>query len=230
MSNAETTPKKRRWYHNIADAYRLTQEAYPWMRWALLAILVLVFGGSIVLGISTGRWIWYPLLGLMLALLAMMVLLSLYTRRASYAQIDGQPGATVAVLQQTRGWNTEQEPVGINPRTQDMVFRTVGRPGVVLLVEGPINRTKRLVRDEERKVRRSVTNVPVHTIYVGNGEGQVPLRGLERAMRKLPKKLTRQQVAVVAKRLSSLGAMRLPIPKGIDPMRARPDRKGLRGR
>ncbi|MGO2739556.1 MAG: DUF4191 domain-containing protein, partial [Cellulosimicrobium funkei] len=34
----------------------------------------------------------------------------------------------------------------------------------------------------------------------------------------------------VSKRLRALGVSRLPIPKGIDPTRARPDRKGLKGR
>ena len=37
-------------------------------------------------------------------------------------------------------------------------------------------------------------------------------------------------MAEVTKRLKSLGGAGLPVPKGIDPMRARPDRKGMRGR
>jgi hypothetical protein len=42
--------------------------------------------------------------------------------------------------------------------------------------------------------------------------------------------LTKQEAAAVNKRLKALGAARPPVPKGIDPLRARPDRKGLRGR
>ncbi len=37
-----------------------------------------------------------------------------------------------------------------------------------------------------------------------------------------------EQVLIVI--LNALGAVRLPVPKGVDPMRARPDRKGMRGR
>lgn len=230
MSSQSTVPAKRRWYHNIADAYRVTQASFPWMKWALIGLFVVIFGGALAWGIASGHWLYIPFLGLLLALLAMMILLSMYTRRASYMQIEGQPGASAAVMQQIKGWNMEQEPVGMNPRTQDMVFRAVGRPGVVLVIEGPVSRTKRIVGDEERKLRRILPNVDIHKLYVGNGEGQVKLGKLESAMRKLPKKLTKQEVAAVVKRLSSLGAMKLPIPKGIDPYKARPDRRGMRGR
>jgi hypothetical protein len=37
-------------------------------------------------------------------------------------------------------------------------------------------------------------------------------------------------VSVVNKRLKSLGGMKPPIPKGIDPTRARVDRKAMRGK
>ena len=46
----------------------------------------------------------------------------------------------------------------------------------------------------------------------------------------LPKSLNKQEVHVVDKRVSTLGSAKLPIPKGIDPTRARPDRRAMRGR
>jgi aminomethyltransferase len=67
-------------------------------------------------------------------------------------------------------------------------------------------------------------------IQAGDGEGQVPLRKLPRAVQRLKPTLTKQETAEVIKRLTALGAIRLPVPKGVDPMRARPDRKGMRGR
>ena len=42
--------------------------------------------------------------------------------------------------------------------------------------------------------------------------------------------LTKLEADQVKKRLKALGGARLPIPKGVDPMRARPDRKAMRGR
>ena len=48
-------------------------------------------------------------------------------------------------------------------------------------------------------------------------------------MGKMKNELTKTEVSTVSKRISSLGN-RLPIPKGIDPYKARPDRKAARGR
>ena len=45
-------------------------------------------------------------------------------------------------------------------------------------------------------------------------------------MKKLSKSITKLEISAVDKRLSTLGSARLPIPKGIDPNRARPDRRG----
>ena len=74
-----------------------------------------------------------------------------------------------------------------------------------------------------------ITNVPIHVIKSGNGEGQVPLNKLTKQLRGLDNKLTKQEVQVVHRRMNTL-QNRLPIPKGVDPTRARPDRKSMRGR
>jgi hypothetical protein len=42
--------------------------------------------------------------------------------------------------------------------------------------------------------------------------------------------LTKEEVSAVNKRLKSLGGLRPPIPAGMDPQRARVDRKAMRGR
>ena len=57
--------------------------------------------------------LWYWLfLSILLALMVDMIILSMTVRRASYAQIEGMPGATKAVLDQIgRGWYVESEPV-----------------------------------------------------------------------------------------------------------------------
>jgi len=51
----------------------------------------------------------------------------------------------------------------------------------------------------------------------------VPLNQIARKMNKLKGELTKTEVSAVSKRISSLGG-RLPIPKGIDPYKARPTR------
>jgi hypothetical protein len=110
------------------------------------------------------------------------------------------------------------------------VFRGVGKAGVVLVSEGPPHRVGRLLEQERKKVSRILSNVPVTLIQCGDAEGQVPLTKVARAVTKLKSTLTRAEVAEISKRLKAIGGMKLPIPKGIDPTRARPDRKGMRGR
>jgi len=101
---------------------------------------------------------------------------------------------------------------------------------VVLVSEGPAARVGKLLESEKRRVARVLPNVPIHLIQYGNEEGQVPINRLVRTVQKLKGKLTAAETAEIAKRLKALGAIRLPVPKGIDPMRARPDRRGMRGR
>lgn len=227
----QTAPKKRRWYHNVADAYRLVVKAKPGFRWMLWGSALGVIVLFVVIGLLVDHPIYLGILGVLVSTLVAMSLLAFQTRKTAYGQIEGRPGAAGAVLGEIRrGWNVEKEPVAVNPRTQDLVYRIVGRAGVVLVSEGPAHRVAKMLKDEERKVARVAQNTPVHHVQVGPDEGQVPLTKLESRLRKLPRALTKAEVAEVAHRLRALQSSKMPIPKGVDPMRARPDRKGMRGR
>lgn len=123
-----------------------------------------------------------------------------------------------------RGWILKDEPVAFN-RHQDLVFLAVGRPGVVLVTEGPTNRVRDLVTSERKRISRVLPNVPIHVINAGQSEDQTDLVDVSKKMKKLPKSITKLEISAVDKRLTTLTANRLPIPKGIDPNRARPNRR-----
>ena len=53
---------------------------------------------------------------------------------------------------------------------------------------------------------------------------------IARKVQRLKPKLTKAEKEEVERRLRALGGQQLPIPKGVDPMRVRPDRKAMRGR
>ena len=113
-------------------------------------------------------------------------------------------------------------PVAVSPRTQDAVYRAVGKPGVVLIGEGPRSRTKRMLDDEQRNVKRIVPNVPVHIIHVGPDADSVPLEKLPKSITRIKKAISKAEVYAVSNRLNSLSKSgSLPIPKGIDPTKAR---------
>lgn len=226
-----TKVKKTRWYRQVWQAYTMTRSSDPAVTWWVLGSFVGVMAIGAILGAVFHQQVYLLIVAFPFALLAGMFVLARRAETAAYAQLDGQPGAARAALGTIRrGWTFPEEPVAVDPRTQDIVFRGIGRPGVVLVSEGPSHRATRLLEAERKRTARLVAGVPITLIQTGDGEGQVPLRKLPRAVQKLKPKLTKQETAEVIKRLNALGAMRMPVPKGIDPTKARPDRKGMRGR
>jgi hypothetical protein len=135
--------------------------------------------------------------------------------RAAFGQMEGQPGAAAAVLDNIgRGWATTPA-VAMN-RSQDVVHRAVGKAGIVLVAEGNPNRVKSLLAAEKKKMNRIVADVPVHDVIVGDGEGQVGLKKLRTTLLKYPRVLTGPQVTATNDRLRALGDLmsNMPVPKG----------------
>ena len=230
-AKAGKAPKKPGRLSQLRQVFTMTRKSDPaviwWMLLAFLApVLVLLLVGLLV-----DMIIYLTLIGVMLGVLAAMIVLARRAEKAAYSQIAGQPGASSAALRTLRrGWNVEEQPVAVDPRTQDLVFRAVGRPGVVLVSEGPLPRAGRLAEQERKRIARILPNVPIHVLHSGDGEGQIPLRKLSSTVTRLKPAIDKAAVSEIARRLRAMGAARPPIPKGIDPMRMRPDRKGVRGR
>jgi F0F1-type ATP synthase assembly protein I len=208
----------------IREVFNMTRRHDPMVPWLMLLAFLGVVAVSLVVGLLLNNWITGLIIGIPLGFLAATFILSRRAERAAFAQIENQPGASGAALSTLkRGWITEEQPVAVNPRTQDAVFRAVGRPGVVLVAEGPTHRVRPLIEGERKKLARILPNVTIHVIETGRGEGQVPISQVAKKMNKLNNELTKTEVSAVSKRISSLGT-RLPIPKGVDPYKARPQR------
>ena len=227
----------------IRQAYSAIKSLDPNIGWWML--LAAVGAAAVVIGIGFlvgGWWRWYAVaVAIPSALLAAVVVMNRRGNTAMYGALEGQPGAAGAALtgMGRRGWYAPQEPVAIDgargTRPSDMVdaamvFRALGRPGIVLIGEGPTARVTRLLKQEEKKVARVAPGVPVHLWVVGDGEDQVPVKKISGRLTRMRPVLTKAETAVVNKRLKSLGGVRPPIPKGVDPTRARVDRKAMRGK
>lgn len=202
---------------------RLDSLALPLMIAAFLIPIALVTTATLIFNDSLFIQILWIVTSVFVGLLLAMMIMSRRAERAAMKQMEGRPGAVGSILKSgLRGtWRTSEMPVGINPKTQDAVYRAVGRPGIVLIVEGQKGRLERLIREQRTQLARTVKNVPVHTLYIG-GDSELKLGGLTKAMRKLPRQLSKPEVIQVANRLASMGQLNLPIPKGIDPNRVRP--------
>jgi Domain of unknown function (DUF4191) len=234
MAARSTAPEKRPgFFSQIRTLFTFTRKAYPWLPWLLVGILVV----GIAIGVGIGLLIppfaiWslilWGLTGLMLGVLGSLMTMTRLSTSAMYKQIDGMPGAAGHVLSTSlgRNWQSSEMPVGVNPKTQEAVYRAIGRGGIVVVGEGARGRLTRLVNDERSKAQRVATGVPVHVIYVGHGEDEVTIAKLAPTIKAFPKKIDRATMAAVIKRLDSVSQSlaSLPIPKGIDPSKARAPR------
>jgi hypothetical protein len=116
-------------------------------------------------------------------------------------------------------WRVTQ---GVAGTTQlDAVHRVIGRPGVILVAEGAPHRVKGLLAQEKKRVARVVGSTPIYDVVVGNDEGQVPLKKLQRHLQKLPRNISAAQMETLEARLSALGTRTAALPKGPLPQGAK---------
>jgi hypothetical protein len=213
MAKKDKTEKiKTPRFKEIRDAYKVTKSVKPWIGALLTAIAITVFAMAITLGVIGGHPIYAGFIGFPLSILSALLVFTRIASTAAYASIEGQVGAGASVLMAIRkGWTTTPA-VAVN-RNQDMVHRSVGRGGIVLTGEGGSG-VRQMLQDERKKSERYAPGAPITEIIVGDGEGQVPLRKLQKHVQKLPKTLSAHQMRELRSRLKALGGMSLPIPKG----------------
>ncbi|HEV7957121.1 MAG: hypothetical protein JWL94_866 [Microbacteriaceae bacterium] len=228
---APKPPKEPGRLHQMYQVFKMTKRYDSRAVWYLLLAFLLPIGVSVVLAVlitpgSVIGIVLYVISGVLAGALAFLIVLGRRAERAAYGQIAGQPGAVGAVLKSSlrRGWTASEMPVSVSPKTQDAVYRAVGRGGIVLIGEGPKSRTTRMLEDERRKVTRLVPTVPVNMLFVGPDTGSVPLHRIPREMNKFKRTLNKGEIYAVSNRIGSLGKNNLPIPKGVDPMRVRAGR------
>ncbi len=173
----------------------------------------------VLVGLLTGLASFLIPLGVLLGLLAATILFGRFAQSAQYAAIEGQPGAAAAILQNMRGAWTTTPAVSAN-RNMDVVHRTVGRPGVILVGEGSATRLPSLLAAEKKRISRIASQVPIYDFQVGDAEGQVPIRQLQKKIMRLPRNISGQAVADLNYRLNAL-PQQLQMPKGPVPRTAR---------
>ena len=174
---------------------------------------------AVVVGLLTGLVAFVIPLGVLLGVLVAMILFGRFAQSAQYSAIEGQPGAAAAILQNMRGSWTTTPAISAN-RNMDVVHRTVGKPGVILVGEGSPSRLPSLLAAEKKKVARVGNDVPIYDIQVGDEPGQIPIRKLQRHIMKLPRNLKGPAVADLNSRLRAL-PQSLQMPKGPMPRTGR---------
>ncbi|MET7638779.1 DUF4191 domain-containing protein [Streptomyces sp. NPDC005438] len=209
------TPENPGRLKQIALTYKMTRRADSKIGLILAGVGLVVLGAFLAFGFWIGHPIYLGIVGFLCAFLAMAIVFGRRAERAAFGQMEGQPGAAAAVLENIgRGW-TVTPAVAMN-RQQDVVHRAVGRAGIVLVAEGNPNRVRNLLGSEKRRMSRVVADAPVHDLVVGDDEGQVPLKKLRTTILKLPRVVPGGEVTQINDRLRAMGDLlsNMPIPKG----------------
>jgi hypothetical protein len=211
----QETPENPGRLKQIVQTYQMTRRSDRWVGLIVAGVGIVVFGVLFGVGFAIGHPVYGGILGFLLGFLGMAIVFGRRAERAAFGQLEGQPGAAAAVLENVgRGWTVT--PAVNMSRQQDLVHRAVGKAGIVLVGEGNPNRLKGLLAAEKKKMARIVYDVPVHDIIVGDGEGQVPLKKIRGTMLRLPRVLPGPRVTEVTDRLRALGDLmkNMPVPKG----------------
>ncbi|MEU6540291.1 DUF4191 domain-containing protein [Streptomyces sp. NPDC047000] len=211
----------------IVLTYQMTRKADKTIGLVLAGVGIGTLGVFLAIGFLIGHPVYLGILGLVLGFLGAAIVFGRRAERAAFGQMEGQPGAAAAVLDNVgKGWTTTPA-VAMN-RSQDVVHRAVGKAGIVLVAEGNPNRVKVLLAAEKKKMNRIVADVPVHDVIIGKGEGMTELKKLRTTMLKYPRVLTGAQVTATNDRLKAMGDLmsNMPIPKGPMPKGMRMPRGG----
>jgi Domain of unknown function (DUF4191) len=197
----------------------------------LVVIGVVVPLAAVAVAVALGAgWTWIPI-GVLAAVLAVMIVLNLRSNKAMMAEMEGQPGAAAALVENMRGdWRVRQ---AVQYTGQfDMVHLVIGRPGVILLGEGNPQRVRQLLGQEKRRLAKVIGSADMRDFIIGDGEGLVPLNKLRNTLMKLPRTINGKDVNALDKRLKALSA-RPQMPKGQIPKNMRPPKgafRAMRGR
>ncbi|WP_297742195.1 DUF4191 domain-containing protein [uncultured Tessaracoccus sp.] len=217
----------------IREVYRVTKEQDPKLPLYLALAFLIPF--AIILGLTiwlSKGWLGIVLWGVLAVMTGIMCMTIVLTRRAKKATItryEGQAGSAEVALSMLPEKKWFSTPGIAANRHLDVVHRTVGPGGLILIGDGEPGRLKQMLANEKKKHDQILYGVQAQTIQMGNGGGQVPLAKLTDHIKKLPKQLTDSQIQEARQRLKSLDAMRpkMPIPKG--PMNMKGARKAMRG-
>ncbi len=204
--------KERR--SQLWQAFNLQRKEDKWLLPLMIGALLIITIAFFVVGLFLGlQWFFLPI-GVLLGVLVAFIIFGRRVQKSVYGKAEGQAGAAAWVLENLKGgWRVSNAIAGTTH--MDAVHRAIGRPGIVLVAEGAPHRVKSLLAQEKKKTARLVGDTPIYDIVVGNDEGQVPLKDLQKYMTKLPRNIDSKRMDTIESRLSALGARSGPaLPKG----------------
>jgi len=226
-----TDPSDWGTWRQLRETVKMTVQMDPASKWWMIAAFAAPIILGVVVGLLTGHWLYGTIMGILVGLTLFMGSLLVLSKRAMYNKYDGQPGSAQVAFGELnkKKWTTTLQITGT--KQSDTVHRLVGPAGIVLVGDGDEQRVKSLLATERKRHEQLAYDVPVHTLSIGHGDGQVPLRKAAGAIKKLPQKTSAAQISQLDARLKALDNVRgkVPVPRGPMP-NMKGARKAMRGR
>lgn len=224
-------PRDWSWPRQMVEVFKRTREIDKQLQWWMLGAFLIATAALIGIGIALNAVVVYPILGVFLGGSAALWVLLWRSKSANYRRYHGQKGSSEVALAELdkKKWSTEMA-IAMD-KSMNLVNRTVGPAGVVLIGEGEGARGKQLLATEQRRHEQVAGDAPVTVMMLGDNKGQVPLEDLAKRIKKLPKKTNKAELLELKQRLKALDAVRpkAPIPRGPMP-NARGAHRAMRGR
>lgn len=242
MADNEKTEKKAKKQGTISQIIQIYKFTYaddkqlPFLiAGGIILPIIVAAAACAILHVHWITWIFTMILGVMVGLLFGTMILTRRADKVGYRQMEGKPGATGAILNgiTKAGFSFPQEPIWIDPRTKDAIWRGTGRTGVYLVGEGDYGRVMKAMSHEEAKIKRITrgSDIPIIKLSVGDGEKQVPLSKLQKTVMRQKVKLTKYELDELNGRLRTLQSKNtMGVPKGIDPTKMHISRRAMRGK
>ena len=210
MASKEAQPaqKKRGMFSQLKQIFAFTykeDKALPWLcGGAFIAPVILCVVLGLVFHWGWFAWITSIILALMIGLLLFTIVLTRRADAVGFKQLEGHPGAAISVLGNMKraGFDFPQEPVWVDPRSKDAVWRGTGYQGQTIIKK----RT-----------------------YIPSTHKNALMRKLRPRTRFM---MSKDQLTTLNERLHTLQRKNgMGIPKGMDPMRTQKvSRRAMRGR
>lgn len=177
---ANQPAKKQGMISQITRIYKYThaddKQLPVFLAGAFAAPIVVAVVLGLLLHWSILTWIMMVVTAAMVGLLLFTVVLTKRADKVGYAKLEGRPGAAAGILSAINkgGFTFPQQPVWVDPRTKDAIWRGTGFSGIFLVGEGDYERLMHAMDRQEHAIK-SVTagsNIPVYRIAVANGAGK----------------------------------------------------------
>ncbi len=239
MSTAEPAKKMNR-LQQFRETYRMASRTDRLIGvWTLGSFLLAAGLGALIFWLLPGggifKWVSMVLGAFLIGLMAALIVFGRRAQAAMYKQMEGQVGAAAGALQVLgKTWKVTPA-IGFN-KQQDVIHRAVGPPGIVLVGEsktgGSSTRLRALMTAERRRHERVASETPIHEVFAGNGEGEVPISKLVKHVGKLGRLIKPAEITAVMARLKAMDATHsnVPMPKGPVPTSMKGMRGNVRGR